>query len=142
MYRLTVAPCMSFSALGRLRQQACPQSYRILRAAIQVHNWLGAGHPSAAYREALAWEFTFDHIGFWRQPFQPAHPADFLCMPGVAVHVADLNATEMCDEVAFQEILEDTGLALGLLLDFGRPSLQARRLGAGPLFNRAALDAA
>ncbi len=119
---------MMLHRLAGPRQQACPRTDKIVRAAIQVHNWLGPGPLLGAYREALTFEFTLLGIGFWRAPFGASHQADFLCAPGVVVHVVDLASVEPSDEADLREALDAVNLDLALLLDFGRQTLQVRRI--------------
>ncbi|MES2153877.1 MAG: hypothetical protein V4510_01950 [bacterium] len=130
--------------MTRSRPQDSPETQTILQAAVGIHNWLGGGHPWAAYREALACEFALRAIPFWREPFRPGHAVDFLCSPGIVVDVQrDVDDGRERD---VHEVLQETGLAFGLRLDFAGPCLEVHQIclrhGPNLVFQRPAPSAA
>jgi hypothetical protein len=97
-----------------------PQTYEIIGAAMEVRRQLGHGFLEAVYQEALAVEMTKRNIPFEcevavpveykGQQLQCGCRADFICFDQVMVE------------------LKATGLHRGLLLNFGAPGMEYKRL--------------
>ncbi len=116
-------------------------TYRIIGAAMAVHNALGYGYKEEVYEKALAAELDARAIPAQRQyPVEVAHAGlpvalfmlDLLVAETVVVEVKAL-AHRLTDDELGQVIgyLKATGAPVGLLLNFGRRSLEYRRVFPG-----------
>jgi GxxExxY protein len=114
------------------------RTYATIGAAMEVHRRLGHGFAEPVYQHALAAEF--DHCGipyisecelpvFYRDSRLPvAYRADFVCYSNIIV---ELKALEQVGDAARSQVmnyLKATGLARGLLLNFGTPKLEYKRI--------------
>ncbi len=115
-----------------------PRTYAIIGAAMEVHRVIGPGFLEKVYQEALEIEFQERGIPFEREKLlrieykgrvlNTKYFADFLCYGQVIAECkaqADLTGV---DESQLINYLKATGMKVGLLLNFGAPSLQYRRL--------------
>jgi len=115
-----------------------PQTRAIIGAAMEVHRQLGPGFLEAVYQEALAIELVDRGIPFQREHELPIdykghrlsckYRADFVCYGEI---IAELKATQALtgnDEAQLLNYLKATKLVRGLLFNFGRPSLEFKRL--------------
>ncbi|GAB3673101.1 GxxExxY protein [Salinisphaera aquimarina] len=78
-----------------------PESYRIIGAAIEVHQTLGTGFLELVYQQALAFEFGERDIPFVRergleieykgQLLDCRYRADFICFESVIVEIKAIN---------------------------------------------------
>lgn len=115
-----------------------PETYAIIGAAMEVHSTLGHGFLEAVYQEALAVEFTQRNIPFRRevelgihyknQKLPTAYRADFVCYDSVIVELKALTAIGNGETAQILNYLKATGFARGLLLNFGTPALQYKRI--------------
>lgn len=108
----------------------------IIGAAMEVHRTLGHGFLEAVYEAALAHELSLRGIPYERQKrlmvtykgqVVGEYVADFVVDGKV---IAELKATKgltEVDEAQLINYLRATGLRVGLLLNFGTPSLEHRR---------------
>jgi len=104
---------------------------------MEVHRHLGPGFLEAVYQEALAIELTERGIPYRRELDLPVHykghrlsctyRADFVCYDSVIVELKALQALSGVEEAQILNYLKATYLERGLLLNFGRPSLQFKR---------------
>jgi len=108
-------------------------TYRIMGAAMEVHNTLGHGFLEAVYEAALAHEFDLQSIQFERQKrlavrykgvIVGEYVADFLVEGKVVVELKATRGLTEVDEAQLLNYLKGTGLRVGLLFNFGTPSLQ------------------
>ena len=105
---------------------------------MSVHAELGPGFLEAVYQEALELEFRSREIAFVSQPaisiqykgksLQSTYRADLLCFERVIVEIKAVNKTAEIHEAQLINYLKATGKTVGLLLNFGTPSLVHRRL--------------
>jgi GxxExxY protein len=115
-----------------------PETYAIIGTAMEVHRQLGHGFLEAVYQEALAIEMAARKIPFQREvPFPVeykgqrlacSYRADFVCFESVVVELKAINQLTGADEAQLINELKATGLHRGLLLNFGAPSLEYKRL--------------
>jgi GxxExxY protein len=118
-------------------QERDPRTHAIIGAAMEVHRELGCGFLEAVYQEALAIEFELRNIPFQREVILPIHykgrliksnyRADFVAFGSIIVELKALSALSGVDEAQVLHYLKATGHKVGLLLNFGSPSLEFRR---------------
>jgi GxxExxY protein len=114
------------------------ESYKIIGACIEVHKKLGAGFLESVYSEALEVEFIKAHIPYNREKKLPIYygdqllkkyfKADFVCYDAILL---ELKATKYTIEPDRQQTLNNikaTKFKLGLLINFGTPSLTYHRV--------------
>ena len=114
-----------------------PDTYKIIGAAMEVHSELGCGYLEAVYKAALRIEFRRRSIEFRPEVPLPIdykgerlpknYRVDFVCGP-VLVEAKALTGLAPVHEAQVINYLRASGLKRGLLLNFGTPSLQHRRL--------------
>ena len=105
---------------------------------MEVHNQLGHGFLEAVYKEALVLECRGREIPFERevslevvykgQPLATRYRADFICFNEIILEIKAQSALTGADEAQLINYLKATGFHRGLLINFGAPSLQYRRL--------------
>lgn len=110
----------------------------IIGAAMEVHRQLGHGFLEPVYQEALALELSARHIPFQReapiaisykgQQLACAYRADFICFSDILLELKALSAIGGNEQAQVLNYLKASGLRLGLLLNFGAPRLQVKRL--------------
>jgi GxxExxY protein len=119
------------------------QTYAIIGAAMEVHRCLGAGFLEAVYREAMRRELQERNIPFqpevrFRIPFKGRHlaigfQADLACYGEIVVELKALRAVGRSEEAQVINYLKASGMARGLLFNFGHPRLEYRRFVLGPI---------
>ena len=115
-----------------------PETYAVIGAAMEVHRLLGHGFLEAVYQEALALELTARMIPFRREVAVPiffksqrlecSYRADFVCFENVVVELKAISQLTGVDEAQTINELKATGLSRALLINFGTPSLEYKRL--------------
>lgn len=115
-----------------------PQTHAIIGAAMEVQSELGAGFLESVYQEALAREFRARGIPFAAEVELPIHykgerlntsfRADFICYGEVVVELKALKALSGVEESQLLNYLKATGIERGLLLNFGSPRLEVKRM--------------
>jgi GxxExxY protein len=118
--------------------QKDPQSHAIIGAAMEVHRELGFGFLEAVYQCALALEFQQRSIPFKAEVALPiryksklltcGYRADFICFEDLLVETKAIAELTRVDDAQVINQLKATGLERGLLLNFGGPSLEFKRL--------------
>jgi GxxExxY protein len=122
----------------QIQMQRDPQSHVIIGAAMEVHRELGFGFLEAVYQCALALEFQDRQIPFRAEvpllvrykgkPLTCGYRADFICFEDFLVETKANAELTRADDAQVINQLKATGLQRGLLLNFGAPSLQFKRL--------------
>ncbi len=114
------------------------ETYQIIGAAMEVHKTIGCGFTEHLYQEAFEQELQLRKIPFQREKsfhvtykgkelkkeFRP----DFVCYDKIIV---ELKAVDDFADDHFAQVynyLKATGLSLGLLINFGKKSLDYKRV--------------
>ena len=112
-------------------------SNQIIGAAIKVHKELGPGFLESIYEEALKVELSKNELDF---ASQMEVQIEYLGVP-VGLHrldllvqnevIVELKAVKELADIHFAQLrsyLKATGLKVGLLLNFSKPTLEVRRV--------------
>lgn len=115
-----------------------PRTHSIIGAAMEVHRELGFGFAEPVYQEAMAIELTTRGIPFQDrvelaiaykgQPLSTKYIPDFICFDSVIVELKALSAIGGIEQAQVLNYLKATGIEIGLLINFGTPSLEFKRL--------------
>jgi GxxExxY protein len=113
------------------------QTHAIIGAAMEVHRHLGPGFLEAVYQQALAIEFSARGVPFTSEVDLPvyykgerlpcSYRTDFVCYNNVIVELKALKAITSIEDAQVLNYLKATGLERGLLVNFGRQSLEFKR---------------
>ncbi|MEQ9236441.1 GxxExxY protein [Coleofasciculus sp. E2-BRE-01] len=114
------------------------KTYQIIGAAQEVHRELGAGFLEVVYQDSLEIEFHQQHIPNHRECPLPifykgvrlnrTYNADFLCFDQIIVETKAVRMLVKEFEAQTLNYLKATKLRLGLLINFGEPSLKVKRI--------------
>ena len=114
------------------------QTYAIIGVAMEIHRQLGHGFLEAVYQDAAVIEFPLRKIPFekevslpirYKDTLLPSHyRADFICFSEIIVEFKALSRLSSVEEAQLLNYLKATGLKRGLLINFGAPSLQYKRM--------------
>lgn len=112
-------------------------SYKIIGAAMEVHRTLGPGFLEKVYQAALAHEFRLQHISFKEFQSIPVsykgvpignYEADFIIEGKIILELKAVPKLHPKHEAQAIHYLSATGIELAILLNFGAPSLQYKRV--------------
>jgi GxxExxY protein len=105
---------------------------------MEVHTHLGCGFLEPVYQEAMGLELTARGVPFRPQVKLPVYyqgtrlatyyKADFVCFDSIIVELKALARIGGVEDAQVINYLKATRFHLGLLLNFGAPSLQYKRL--------------
>lgn len=114
------------------------ESYKIIGACMEVHKRLGCGFLESVYSEALELEFRKLAIPYEKEkkllisydnkPLSKYFRADFVCYNSI---ILELKATKYLIDADNNQTLNNlkaTKFKLGLLINFGTPSLTYKRI--------------
>jgi GxxExxY protein len=114
-----------------------PQTYAIIGAAMEVHRHLGCGFLEPIYQDALEVEFRLREIPFRREDpifvyykgvaLDSKYIPDFICYESIIVELKALTTLSGTEESQILNYLKATTFQVGLLLNFGQPSLEFER---------------
>jgi len=112
-------------------------SYSVVGAAQEVHRVLGPGFLEAIYEEALAHELTLRSISYERQKLLKVnykglllgeYRADLVIEKRIILEIKAITSLTAAQEAQALHCLAATGFRLAILLNFGRESLQTKRI--------------
>ena len=110
---------------------------KIIGAAMEVHKTLHRGFLESVYEEAMAIELDLQRIPFERQKpidvFYTGKVAkqffcDFVIEGKVLVELKVIKRLSETEKSQVLNYLKATGLSLALLINFGAPSLEFKRI--------------
>jgi len=114
------------------------KTYKIIGCCMEVHSVLGGGMLEAIYQGALAIELTNKGIPFKKEKelsvtykgvqLEKKYKADFICYDEIIVElkaVSELTEVHMAQVINYLKI---TGKKLALLVNFGKESLEYKRI--------------
>jgi GxxExxY protein len=114
------------------------ESYQIIKKCFEVHNTLGKGFMEILYKDALEYEFDLANIPYKREVKYDVHYkdkklnhpyyADFVVYDKIILEVKAVSVIR--EEFLTQTInyLKVSDNKLGLLVNFGEPSLTFKRV--------------
>ena len=111
--------------------------FGIVNAAMEVHRELGHGFLEAVYQEALELEFNDRRIQYVREKplniiykgrqLNKEYSADFVCYDKIIVELKALAELNSMHESQLINYMKATKLRVGVLINFGAPSLEFKR---------------
>lgn len=114
------------------------ESYKIIGACMEVHKKLGSGFLESVYSEALELELKKVGIPYEKEKKLPVYyddkplnkyfRADYVCYNSIII---ELKATKFLIEADHRQTVNNvkaTKFKLGLLINFGTPSLTYKRI--------------
>ncbi|HBB92394.1 MAG: hypothetical protein A2X22_10235 [Bacteroidetes bacterium GWF2_49_14] len=114
------------------------ETRRIIGACFEVHKALGSGFLESVYHEALAIEFSERKIPFNSdvklevsykgKKLEKFFTADFVCFDSIVLEIKALSDLRPEHSAQVLNYLKATGMELGLLINFGTPKVQIKRL--------------
>lgn len=114
------------------------ESYKIIGACMKVHRELGSGFLEAIYEEALKKEFTKQEILFRNQvkldvfydgeKLNKYYKADFICFDKIILEIKSVSQVPNVFYSQIKNYLVATNKELGILINFGQPSLFYKRI--------------
>jgi GxxExxY protein len=114
-----------------------PRTFTIIGAAMEVHRHLGCGFAEPIYQDALEIEFKLRGIPFQREnevlvfykekTRRNKYKPDSTCFGEVIVELKAFTTLGGTEELQVMTYLKATGFKVGLLLNFGNPSLEFQR---------------
>ncbi len=114
------------------------ESYAIVGACMKVHRALGPGFLEAVYEEVVEKEFIVQNIPYKRQvkldlyyegvQLSKHYRADFVCYDSIIVELKAVAHIPSVFYAQLQNYLKCTNMELGLLINFGTPSLTYKRI--------------
>lgn len=114
------------------------ESYKIIGACMKVHRELGAGFLEAVYEEALKRELLNSEIPFESQvklnvfyegkQLKKFYIADFICYDKIILEIKSVDRVPIAFYSQIKNYLTATKIELGMLINFGQPSLTYKRI--------------
>lgn len=112
-------------------------THKIIGAAMQVHRVLGSGFQELIYQRALAIEFNYQNIHyerekemslFYRNESIGTRRVDFFVEDCIMLELKAVSVLEDAHKAQAINYLEAYNVAHGLLINFGKPSLEFKRV--------------
>ena len=105
---------------------------------MEVHSELGPGFLEPIYQEALEIEFQNKKIAFERESrlfvfykgtqLNKEYIADFICYNQIIIEIKAVSELTTEHQSQLLNYLKATGKKLGILINFGTPSLEYKRM--------------
>ena len=121
------------------------ETYKIIGTAMEVHKELGTGFLEAVYQEAFEIELRNQNIPYEREKLlniyykglklKKYYETDFVCYDKIIIElkaITDLTNDHLAQTLNYLKI---TGFKVGLLFNFGKRSLQHKRLASTDYFS-------
>lgn len=115
-----------------------PQTFAIIGAAMEIHRILGHGFLERVYQEAMEHEFVARQIPYSREievavvykgkKLNCDYRADYICYGEIIVELKATGSLTSKDEAQLLNYLKATGYKRGVLINFGSPSLEYKRI--------------
>lgn len=111
-------------------------THLIIGASMEVHRILGAGYLESVYHAALAYELSLRKVQFaqevklqvkYKNIIVGDFRADFIVDDKVIVEIKAINTLTDADVAQIINYLHTSGKRVGLLINFGKSSLEYRR---------------
>ena len=113
-------------------------SYKIIGAAMEVHKELGCGFLESVYDEAfgielkrrgLKYEYQKElEIHYKGQKLDKKFRVDYIIEGLIIVENKATKGINEIDEAQMHNYLQATGMKLGILINYGKPSLEYKRI--------------
>lgn len=113
------------------------ETHKIIGACMQAHQKLGNGFLESVYQEALEREFQKQQIPYSRhqrlyilfdgKPLDKFFIADFVCYNSIILEIKAVGFIHPDNSKQVINCLKATGFQIGLLINFGQPSLKWMR---------------
>lgn len=114
------------------------ESFKIIGACMKVHRSLGVGFLEAVYEETLEKEFQIQNIPFKKQvklklfyenqKLKKQYRADFVCYDTIVLEIKAVSQMPVVFNAQLKNYLKCTKMELGMLINFGTPSLTYNRI--------------
>jgi GxxExxY protein len=114
------------------------ETYAVIGAAMTVHRELGHGFLESVYQEAVERELKEMGIPYRRevqisifyknQKMESSFRVDFICYDRLIIELKALSQISGTEEAQLINYLKASKIPKGLLLNFGSPQLQYKRL--------------
>ena len=114
------------------------QTQAIINACLEVHNELKSGFLEPVYQEALELEFQLQKIPYEREKklnivykgrkLKKEYFADFFCYDNIIVELKAVSRLENEHKAQVINYLKAINKEIGLLINFGKASLQWERI--------------
>ena len=108
--------------------------FDIIGAAMEVHNHLGRGFLELVYHDALNVELGLRGIpyetekpiviNYKGQPLERTYKADLVCYDNIVVELKSVEKLKTEHTAQLLNYLKATNLPLGILINFGEPTLK------------------
>lgn len=115
-----------------------PETYAVIGTGMEVHTLLGHGFLEAVYQEAMAIELARRNISYQREvpldihykgiKLSTPYRADFVCFGSMVLEIKAISTIGNIEHAQLLNYLKATGFKRGLLLNFGSPKLQCKRM--------------
>ena len=112
-------------------------TFKIIGAAMEVHKELGCGFLESVYQEALENEFMERGIPYKREmplkiyyknkPLNKCFIVDFICYDKIIIELKAIPVIKSEHQAQVLNYLTATGLKIGLIINFGKTSLEHKR---------------
>ena len=110
---------------------------QILEAALEVHKNMGLGFQESAYSQALAYEFDLRKVDYERKKniklsykgsVAGEYDLEFVVKNSVIVMIKAEEPINESDETKMKSFLRATKLPLGMVINFGRKTLEVKNI--------------